>query len=437
MIPLRRNRCLFSEEERLRDLLQSIIVYQFIKRFRLELQNRFFMKASRLTVILYFVVHVLGYHHHYHTRPFLFSFLCREPEVLDVLLAVRPLYALPIPDYVDQLARGILNISDRPLFSILVMRAEIAQARVELLLRHPQDAKTRIRIVQRTRHLGHAEAVSAASQRPRVAERYPMFFPDGEAKPGITDLDFLDFLDAAENNFVVIALVLKREMRLAHDVLDRNVTRVRIFRFPPLTALVQILGLRALQRRAAGRPVVTAPIAVAARGRRERRPGAGSLREIVRIAEGRRRAHVVRAGAASVGTNARIRARALEVRRPPVPFIAGFVRRPARRGVIPRSAPEAHRAVPLAVVVVLGRVEGVHVVGRITIGLRIVVFTTISEVNSSCWVIGVVLGDARKRSVLPKEFMSGETAESKDAQDSHPLTLKLKLRTHSMASSLL
>ena len=30
------------------------------------------------------------------------------------------------------------------------------------------------------------------------------------------------------------------------------------------------------------------------------------------------------------------------------PFIAGFVRRPARRGVIPRSAPEAHRAVPAA-----------------------------------------------------------------------------------------
>ena len=35
-------------------------------------------------------------------------------------------------------------------------------------------------------------------------------------------------LDAAENNFVVIALVLKREMRLAHDVLDRNVTPAKI-----------------------------------------------------------------------------------------------------------------------------------------------------------------------------------------------------------------
>jgi len=29
----------------------------------------------------------------------------------------------------------------------------------------------------------------------RSGIRYPMFFPDGEAKPGITDLDFLDFLD--------------------------------------------------------------------------------------------------------------------------------------------------------------------------------------------------------------------------------------------------
>merc|ERR1719161_1259595 len=129
-----RNRCLFPSEKKLRDLLQSIFFRQCIEIIRRELQNRFLMKASRLTVILYFVVHLLGYNHQYHTRPFSSFIICRKPEMLDVLLAVRKLYAFPIPDYVDQLARGVLNVPDRKFLSIHVRRAEIAQASVELLL---------------------------------------------------------------------------------------------------------------------------------------------------------------------------------------------------------------------------------------------------------------------------------------------------------------
>ena len=85
--------------------------------------------------------------------------------MLDVLLAVRKLYASPIPDYVDQLARGVLNVPDRKFLSIHVRRAEIAQTGVELLLRHLQHAKTGIRIVQRTQHFGRAEAVCALVER--------------------------------------------------------------------------------------------------------------------------------------------------------------------------------------------------------------------------------------------------------------------------------
>ena len=85
--------------------------------------------------------------------------------MFDVLLAVRKLYASPIPDYVDQLARGVLNVPDRPIFSIHVMRAEIAPVDVELPLRHLQHAKTGIRIVQRTQHFGRAEAVCALVER--------------------------------------------------------------------------------------------------------------------------------------------------------------------------------------------------------------------------------------------------------------------------------
>ena len=97
--------------------------------------------------------------------------------MFDVLLAVRKLYASPIPDYVDQLARGVLNVPDRPIFSIHVMRAEIAPVDVELPLRHLQHAKTGIRIVQRTQHLGRAEAVCA------LVERFDIEpFPDFSAK---------------------------------------------------------------------------------------------------------------------------------------------------------------------------------------------------------------------------------------------------------------
>ena len=62
-------------------------------------------------------------------------------------------------------ARAGANVPDRKFLSIHVRRAEIAQTGVELLLRHLQHAKTGIRIVQRTQHLGRAEAVCALVER--------------------------------------------------------------------------------------------------------------------------------------------------------------------------------------------------------------------------------------------------------------------------------